>query len=305
MSLVAIDELRAVLERRAAGLGFDRQRSALLADHFLDAEMRGASGHGVERMRWLHGFGDLQPEARPALIKRGDGLARWDANGALGYPALAEVLAAELAQPPTGARLVVVSGCFPTGRLGYFAELGAAAGQMTLVTATSTARIVHPQGGPPLLGTNPLCLALPGDPVTVVDVSMGAITYGGVLKAAATERPLPEGAALRDDGTAETDPGQVIANRAGIAAFGGRQSHKGFALALLVELLCGTLAGVEGHSAAVLLAPPVADAIAPLRAGLGGRHVPGEGSAARLRASLASGSVELPDDLWAWLSDDH
>lgn len=305
MSRVAIDELRAVLERRAAGLGFDRQRSTLLADHFLDAEMRGASGHGAERMRWLHGFADLQPEARPTLIERGDGLARWDANGALGYPALAEVLAAELAQPPSGARLVVVSGCFPTGRLGYFAELGAASGLMTLATATSTARIVHPQGGPPLLGTNPLCLALPGDPVTVVDVSMGAITYGGVLKAAATGQPLPEDTALRDDGRPERDPAQVIADRAGIAAFGGEQSHKGFALALLVELLCGTLAGVEGHSAAVLLAAPVADAIAPLRAGLGGRHVPGEGSAARLQASLELGSVELPDDLWAWLRDDH
>src|SRR5436190_23168773 len=301
MSRVDIDQLRTALERRAAGLGFDRQRSALLADHFLDAEMRGASGHGAERMRWLSHFPALRPEARPRLIERREGRSRWHADGALGYPALAEVLASELSQPPEGARLLSVSDCFPTGRLGYFAELGAAAGLVTLVTATSTPRIVHPQGGPPLLGTNPLCLAVPGSPVTVIDVSMGAVTYGGVLKAAATGRPLASGSALRADGSDETDPSQVTANRAGIAPFGDRQSYKGFALALLVQLLCGSLAGLEGHAAVALLARPAADAMEALRPGFEGRHVPGEGSLARLRAVAGAGIVELPDDLWAWL----
>ena len=305
MTLVDIDRLREVLERRARGLGFDGPRSTMLADHFLDAEMRGASGHGAERMRWLHGFADLRPDARPLLTERREGLARWDANGALGYPALAEVLAAELTDPPAGARLVVVSGCFPTGRLGYFAEIGAAAGLLTLVTATSTPRIVHPDGGPPLLGTNPLCLAVPGLTTTVIDVSMAAVTYGGVLKSAATGRSLPAGAGLRRDGTAEADPAEVIANRAGIAPFGGAQSHKAFGLALLVEMLCRSLAGVEGHSAVVLLARPVADAMEALRDGFAGRHVPGQGSVARLNTARAAGMLELPDDLWAWLSGDH
>jgi LDH2 family malate/lactate/ureidoglycolate dehydrogenase len=305
VSRVDIDQLRAALERRASRLGFDQRRSALLADHFLDAEMRGASGHGAERMRWLHGFAELRPTAQPVLVERLEGMARWDAGGALGYPALAEVIEAELASPPDGARLVVVSDCFPTGRLGYFAELGARSGLVTLVTATSTPRIVHPQGGPPLLGTNPLCLALPGQPATVVDVSMGAVTYGGVLKAAATGQALAEGSALRPDGSHETDPGEITANRAGIAPFGGDQAHKGFALALLVQLLCGSLAGGEGHSAVVLLASPSADGMQPLRDGLGERHVPGEGSLARLERAVAAGSVELPDDLWSWLSADH
>jgi LDH2 family malate/lactate/ureidoglycolate dehydrogenase len=305
VSRVDIDQLRVVLEQRAAGLGFDRGRAALLADHFLDAEMRGASGHGAERMRWLHGFDGLEPDARPRLVERHEGLSRWHANGALGYPALAEVLAAELSQPPAGARLVVVSDCFPTGRLGYFAELGAAAGMVTLVTATSTPRIVHPDGGPPLLGTNPLCLAVPGNPATVIDVSMGAITYGGVLKAAATGQPLPPGSALRADGSDESDPSRVTANHAGIAPFGGSQAHKGFGLALLVELLCGSLAGLDGHAAVALLARPAADAMEALRPGFEHRHVPGEGSLARLRAATAAGSVELPGDLWTWLQADH
>ena len=302
MATVPIDQLREALEARGRELGFDDARAARLADHFLDAELRGARGHGAERMRWLHSREATRADARPKLTERREGLARYDATGTIGYLALAEALDAELADPPDGARLVVVSDCFPTGRLGYYAEAAATAGLIALVTATSTARIVHPEGGPALLGTNPLCLGVPGSPPAVVDVSMGAITYGAVITAAAGGSTLPAGAALRPDGSHERDPGEITANRAGIAPFGADQSYKGFALALLVELLCGALAGLEGHAAVVLLAQPAVDAAGPLRDAMAGRHVPGEGSRARLDAARTAGAVELPDDLWAWLS---
>jgi len=302
MATVPIDQLRAALEARGRELGFDDPRAARLADHFLDAEMRGARGHGAERMRWLHGREATSADARPELTERHEGLARYHAAGTIGYLALAEALDAELADPPDGARLVVVADCFPTGRLGYYAEAAAATGLLALVTATSTPRIVHPDGGPAVLGTNPLCVGLPGTPPTIVDVSMGAITYGAVLTAAAAGRPLSPGVAIRPDGSHELDPGEITGNRAGIAPFGAEQSYKGFALALLVELLCGALAGLDGHAAVVLLARPAADAATPLREAMTDRHVPGEGSRARLDAARAAGVVELPDDLWAWLS---
>jgi LDH2 family malate/lactate/ureidoglycolate dehydrogenase len=135
----------------------------------------------------------------------------------------------------------------------------------------------------------------------VIDVSMGAVTYGAVLKTAATGGRLAPGAALRPDGTVTRDPADVISGSAGIAPLGADQSYKGFALALLVETLCSALAGLEGHSAVVLLARQAADPMPGLLSGLEGRHVPGEGGLERLRASRAAGTVDLPDDLWAWL----
>jgi Malate/L-lactate dehydrogenase len=125
-----------------------------------------------------------------------------------------------------------------------------------------------------------------------------------VLKTAATGGQLAPGAALRPDGSITRDPADVIAGSAGIAPFGADQSYKGFALALLVETLCSALAGLQGHCAAVLLARPAADPMPGLVSGLEGRHVPGEGSLVRLRASRAAGAVDLPDDLWAWLQPD-
>jgi LDH2 family malate/lactate/ureidoglycolate dehydrogenase len=299
---VSIDELRSALHARAVLLGFPDAAAALITDHFLDAELRGAPTHGAERMRWLSGFTDLAPAARPRELDRSEGLARWDGAGAVGYVALAEALDAELAAAPDGARLVVVSHCFPTGRLGWFAERVARRGLVCLLTATSTARIVHPDGGPPLLGTNPFCLALPGaDAPTVVDVSMGAVTYGAVLHAAAAGGRMPAGVLRGADGGAEDDPHAVIADRAGIVPIGADLAHKGFALAAIVELLCGSLAGTDGFAAVALIAAPQAEPVQRLRALVDGRRFPGDRSAATLAEALGRGTVRVPDDLWAWL----
>jgi uncharacterized oxidoreductase len=301
---VPVDGLREALRARAAALGFDEGAADIVTDHFLDAELRGAPTHGAERMRWLSTFSDLQPTARPQLVSQADGLSRWDGAGAIGYVALAEALDREADDPPPGARLVVVGHCFPTGRLGWFAERVARRGLMCLLVATSTPRIVHPDGGPPLLGTNPFCLALPGrDRPTVVDVSMGRVTYGTVLHAAARGAQLPEGAARRPDGSAESDPGQVIADLAGIVPFGADQAYKGFALATVVELFCGALAGTDGYSAVALIAPPQSDPVAWLRRIAEGRRLPGDRSARALEDALDRGTVEIPDDLWVWLRD--
>ncbi len=302
MAEVSIPALRAALLARAGALGFDSGAAAIVCDHFLDAELRGAATHGAERMRWLAGFSHPEPNARPRPAGRSEGLARWDGGGVVGYVALAEALDRELDAAPAGARLVVVERCFPTGRLGWFAERVARRGLVCLLTATSTARIVHPDGGPAILGTNPICLALPGagDP-TVVDVSMGRMTYGAVLHAAATGAALPAGAARGNDGAPESDPAAIIADRAGIMPFGADQAHKGFALAAVVELLCGALAGTDDFAAVALLARPHADPVARLREVVDGRRFPGDRSAEMRDRALRRGTVAIPDDLWAWL----
>jgi LDH2 family malate/lactate/ureidoglycolate dehydrogenase len=131
---------------------------------------------------------------------------------------------------------------------------------------------------------------------------MGRVTYGTVLHAAATGARLPEGAARRPDGSPETDPAQVIADRAGIVPFGVDQAYKGFALAAGVELLCGALAGTDDYAAIALITHAEADPVAWLRRVVEGRRVPGDRSSAELEAATARGAVTIPDDLWAWLS---
>jgi LDH2 family malate/lactate/ureidoglycolate dehydrogenase len=235
------------------GLGFDEAYARTLADHFLDAERRGKSGHGLSRVEWLatRPF-ELDPSARPRRLVEEPGFERWDGNGALGYLTLAAIVEAQLAAPPEQARVVVAQRCFPTGMLGYWARKLAEGGLVAVLTATSPPRLGHPDGGAKLTGTNPLAIAIPtaaGEPL-VSDVSMGRVTYGEVLAGEASEDEL--------------------------TPFGGEHAHKAFALAVGLQLLVDSLVVEPGHGAVLLVARPEADPLPGLRARAGGARLPGD-----------------------------
>jgi LDH2 family malate/lactate/ureidoglycolate dehydrogenase len=195
---------------------------------------------------------DLDPNAQPEIEVAEGGYERWDGRGALGYLVLAKIVEAQLADPPERARLIVAAHCFPTGMLGYWVRKLAEGGLVGALTATSPARLGHPDGGPKLAGTNPLAIAIPssdGNPI-VADVSMGAVTYGDVLTGAAAPEEL--------------------------VAFGGEQAHKGFALALGLQLLVDSLTGADGYGAVLFVARPEGDPVPALRELAAGLRLPGD-----------------------------
>jgi LDH2 family malate/lactate/ureidoglycolate dehydrogenase len=228
------------VEVRLRALGFDDAETSVLADHFLDAEARGRPSHGIARVDWLETLPDLRPRARPARVVAEPGFERWVGNGALGYLTLAAIVEAQRTAPPERARVVVATDCFPTGALGYWARRLADADLLAVLTATSPPRLPHPEGGPPLAGTNPLAIGVPssdGRPL-VADVSMGKVTYGDVLAGVAAPEDL--------------------------VPFGGEQAHKAFALAVGLQALVDALAG-PGHGAILIVARPEADPVPALR----------------------------------------
>src|SRR6266516_8057908 len=93
--------------KRLRGLGFDEADAAVLADHFLDAEDRGRTGHGLTRVDWLATLPDLNPSARPERVLAEPGFERWEGRGALGYLTLAAICSAQLAHPPAHSRVAV------------------------------------------------------------------------------------------------------------------------------------------------------------------------------------------------------
>jgi LDH2 family malate/lactate/ureidoglycolate dehydrogenase len=136
--------------------------------------------------------------------------------------------------------------------LGYWVRKLAEGGLVAALTATSPARLGHPEGGPKLAGTNPLAIAIPssdGKPI-VADASMGAVTYGDVL-------------------TGEASPEELV-------PFGGDQAHKAFAIALGLQLLVDSLSGTDGYGAVLFVARPVGDPVPALRELAGGVRLPGD-----------------------------
>jgi (2R)-3-sulfolactate dehydrogenase (NADP+) len=236
---------------RLRGLGFSAADARTLADHFLDADARGKTSHGTARIDWLAALPDLDAAAQPRRVVAEPAYERWEGSGALGYLTLAAICDAQLAELPQRARVVVASDCFPTGVLGYWVRRLAMGGLVAALTATSPPRLGHPDGGPPLAGTNPLAIGVPssdGRPL-VCDVSMGRVTYGDVL----TGRAAPEE----------------------LVPFGGDQAHKAFALAVGLQALVDALAG-DGCGAVLLVARPEADPVPALRERAAGARLPGD-----------------------------
>jgi LDH2 family malate/lactate/ureidoglycolate dehydrogenase len=237
---------------RISALGFSAADAETLAEHFVDAERRGKAGHGLARVEWLETLPDLDPSARPELTAEYPGFEHWDGNGALGYLTLAAICERMIERPPWPSRIVVAARCFPTGALGYWVRmLAEEAGLVALLTATSPPRLAHPDGGPPLVGTTPLAIAIPnpeGAPV-VADVSMGQVTYGDVLAGRAQPEEL--------------------------VPFGGDQAYKAFALALGLQLAVEACV-VEGYGALLVAIAPETSTVAELRTRATGLRLPGD-----------------------------
>jgi LDH2 family malate/lactate/ureidoglycolate dehydrogenase len=221
---------------RLAALGFADQDVLTLWEHFDDAERRGKLGHGHSRIPWLETLDGYDARAEPVLLDDEPGFQRWHSNGAIGYLVLARVVDAQRARPPEHARVVVCERTFPTGMLGHHVRRLAGGELVAVLTATSPARL-GPPGGPKVAGTNPLAIGVPGG--VVVDVSMGAVTWGDVIAGHARAEEL--------------------------VPFGGEQWHKGFALALGLQLLVDALVREPGHGAVLVVARPEADPVPALR----------------------------------------
>jgi LDH2 family malate/lactate/ureidoglycolate dehydrogenase len=237
---------------RLRSLGFSAADAQVLADHFLDAEARGKQGHGLARVEWLAGLPELRPGARPERIASEPGYERWHGRGALGYLTLAAICDSQLASPPPRGRVVAAEECFPTGMLGHWVRRLAEGGLVAALTATSPARLAHPDGGPPLVGTTPLAIGIPSSDgrAFVSDVSMGRVTHGDVLAGrAAPEELVP---------------------------FGGGQAYKAFALAAGLQLVVEALGGVDSYGAVLVVARPEADPVPGFRARAEGLRLPGD-----------------------------
>jgi len=225
---------------RLLARGFSEDDAQRLVAHFAEAQACGKLGHGFSRVDWLETL-DVDPQAHPERVEAEAAFERWHGRGALGYLVLDAVARAQLADPPARSRLVVCEETFPTGMLGGWVRRLAAGGLVAVLTATSPPRL-GPPGGPKLAGTNPLAIGVPsssGDPV-VVDVSMGAVTWGDVIAGLRSEDEL--------------------------VPFGGEQWHKAFALALGLQLLVDALHREQAFGAVLLVARPESDPVPALRA---------------------------------------
>ena len=146
---------------RLQSLGLrDADAEALFA-HFDDAEQRGKTGHGYARIPWLEQQ-QFDRRARPVKTQSLPGLDHWEGRGALGYLTLQAICDDRDRESAGGGTRRRCGRLLPDGRARVLgANARSEAGLVAVLTATSPPRLAHPDGGPPLTGTNPLAIAIP------------------------------------------------------------------------------------------------------------------------------------------------
>ncbi len=152
----------------------------------------------------------------------------------VGAPALVE------ATRVCGVGLMAITHSYSAGVLGWFVEHLAQQGLVALMFANSSSLMAPAGGRRPFFGTNPLAWAAPrADGATVVaDLSSSAVAWVKVNAAAQEGREIPLGWAIDADGNPTTDARAALGG-AMVPAAGA----KGSALALLVDIMSGGVAG--------------------------------------------------------------
>jgi uncharacterized oxidoreductase len=227
------------------GAGCNRDEATTIARRLVDSNLVGHDSHGVLRvgkyLEWMHA-GWVRPNQTPRIVFDSDAIAIVDGNR--GFGQVVGEFAGHLGTgkaAKTGIALVGLRNCGHLGRVGDWAELAAAEGQVSLhFLNTSGAQRVAPFGGSDRrLSTNPITIGVPvegGDPI-IVDMTTSMAAEGKLTVALNRGDQVPAGWIIDKHGQPTTEPKDFYDGGALLTIAG----HKGSALSIVTDLLAGAI----------------------------------------------------------------
>lgn len=238
--------------------GLSAEDAAQSATVLLAADARGIPSHGIGRLwRYVNGLktGLMLVDAKPETITETASSLVVDAHGGMGFPVSVQTMRRLIAKAETaGAAFGCVKDSNHFGIAGYYAMM-ALDHDMIGIASTNTAALGFPTFGRQVMfGTNPLAFAAPAleEKAFVLDMSTTVVTRGKIEVYDRLNKPLPPGWAADANGQPTTDACSLIDSLlhrrgGGIQPLGGESElsggHKGYGLAVMVDILCSVLCG--------------------------------------------------------------
>lgn len=241
-----IEVVRKFAQEVSMKAGMSQEHAAVFADNLIGADLRGVRSHGMTKFtgyisRLQHEITD--PKVEPTIERTAASTLLIDGNNGMGSTIAHKSMEAciEVAKE-TGVCFATIKRASHHGFGGYYV-MDAAKQGMLAFEACNAAALVAPFGGAkPALGTNPISIALPAGkyPDFVLDMATSLVAKGKIALAMKEGKEIPDTWALDADGAPTTDP--VKANVGALLPMGG---PKGYALALLIDIMCSCLAGAH------------------------------------------------------------
>jgi len=238
------EKLRKKIIKIFRKFGLNNNHASISADALINAELVGAYGHGLSRLKM---YCDriskkvINPKPKIKTKKISQSISHIDADNSIGFVAadLAIKKAIQNAKK-TGIGLIAVKNSGHYGLSGYYAEQAVKKNLVTMIY-TNAPPAVAPHGAlKSLFGTNPICFGTPtGSKIPfILDTSISMINRGKIRVAARNNQKIPEGVALDKFGKPTTDAKKALQGvQLPIAGF------RGSGLAWMVDILSGVLTG--------------------------------------------------------------
>jgi LDH2 family malate/lactate/ureidoglycolate dehydrogenase len=236
--------VRQVIVQLAEHVGVSHEDAGVFARALVDADVHGTSTHGVSRLNiYLERIdrGLIDPGAKLSVDRAHGSVLALDAGNGLGQVQAMKAL--QLLIPlakENGVAAAAIRNSQHFGALSYYCNYAAEHG-MILLAMTNCEPAMSPTGGyEPFFGTNPIASSFPrkdGPPIKV-DLATSIVARGNIIAANKKKESIPEGWALSRTGEPTTDAAEALLGTVQTMA-----GHKGYALALMVEVFSGVLSG--------------------------------------------------------------
>jgi uncharacterized oxidoreductase len=253
MPLLSAPALQSVTHLIASRMGSEDVEAAEVADHLVRANLAGHDSHGVGMLPTyvrLLKAGLLVPNQVSDTVLDSGALLVIDAKRGYGQRMAADAVRRAIARAKeVGACVLAFRNSAHIGRIGTYGELATSHGcAFTAFVNVADHHDVQATYGAaePRLGTNPFCVAVPGEngPAVMLDMATTTIAAGKARVAYNKGVPVADGCLIDADGNPTNDPTGFIRDHTGaLRSFG---THKGGGLAIMCEIMASAVAGGQG-----------------------------------------------------------
>lgn len=233
------------------------EEADITADILVSADLRGIESHGVSRLpryanRLINGW--IRTEAKLTVKKETPLSLLIDAENSLGQVVAYRVMERCIEKAKKGYfGFAAVTNSNHLGIAGYYAMMALKEDMIGFCTTNAFPLIVPTYGSEPILGTNPIAIAVPAkhERPFVLDMATSVVPLGKMEVYQRHGKEVPVGWAIDENYNPAIDTETVIrciyqTKRGGLLPLGGLEEtagYKGYGLALLVDILSGILPG--------------------------------------------------------------
>ena len=254
MTRVNHEKLTRFVTRSFEKLGVTTGDAEIAAGVLVAADLRGVDTHGVIRfnpqawyVKWLT---EASMTARPKIEIVSESTSTALVDGDRGMGMVIGHRAMEIAirkAKESGIGMVAVRNSRHYGMSAYYAMLALPHDMIGIAMTNASRQVVPTFGREARFGTNPMCFAVPAEKELpfVLDMATTTAAAGKLELAARQGKSIPAGWALNEQAETTLDPRMAQKARRLLPLGGSREggSHKGYGLAIVVEILCGVLTG--------------------------------------------------------------